>query len=134
MSDVSIERIVIESEQPILFIRRRVSPGELQQAMGECFGELYLHGQMAGLAIAGWHRFAASSRPDRACMDGGFHHAAGGARRGERRHAARRARIWIRGLQLSTGGLTTRWGKPAQPSERWIEEQGFEASGPPWQS
>lgn len=48
-----IERRELESEQPILFIRRRVTFDRLQQTMGECFGALYGFGQKAGLPIAG---------------------------------------------------------------------------------
>ena len=53
MPTANIERRVLETEQPILFIRRRVAPAELQPMMAECFGALYGHGQSAGLLIAG---------------------------------------------------------------------------------
>jgi len=53
MPILSISRIE-RPEQPILFIRRRVSRGELQAMLAECFGKLYGHGHAAGLPIAGF--------------------------------------------------------------------------------
>jgi AraC family transcriptional regulator len=40
--------------QHILFIRRRIAPGERKEALGECFGRLFSYGAKAGLPIAGW--------------------------------------------------------------------------------
>lgn len=48
-----IERRELKDEQPILFIRRRITLDQLQKAMGECFGMLYGYGQKTGLPIAG---------------------------------------------------------------------------------
>ena len=53
MPTSEIERRELESEQPILYIRRRIPLSQLQQTMGECFGALYGYGQKAGLPIAG---------------------------------------------------------------------------------
>jgi AraC family transcriptional regulator len=40
--------------QHVLLIRRRVAPSEMQQTLGECFGQLFTHAMKAGLPIAGW--------------------------------------------------------------------------------
>ena len=53
MPTSAIERRELESEQPILYIQRRIPVSQLQQTMGECFGALFGHGQKAGLPIAG---------------------------------------------------------------------------------
>lgn len=53
MPTLGISRKQIEP-QHILCIRRRVAPSELQQALGECLGTLFTHAAKRGLAIAGW--------------------------------------------------------------------------------
>jgi AraC family transcriptional regulator len=53
MPTSAIERRVLENEQPILYIRRRIPVSQLQQTMGECFGALFGHGMKSGLPIAG---------------------------------------------------------------------------------
>jgi AraC family transcriptional regulator len=53
MPTSDIERRELQSEQPMLYIRRRIPLNRLQQTMGECFGALYGYGQKAGLPIAG---------------------------------------------------------------------------------
>ena len=53
MPTLSIARKHIEP-QHVLRIRRRVAPSELQQTLGECFGKLFTHAAKNGLPIAGW--------------------------------------------------------------------------------
>jgi AraC-like DNA-binding protein/effector-binding domain-containing protein len=53
MPTLSITRKQIEP-QHILFIRRRIARSELQQTLGECFGKLFTHAAKNGLPIAGW--------------------------------------------------------------------------------
>ena len=52
MTTLSISRKDV-APQHILYIRRRIAPSEMQQALGECFGKLYTHGAKLGLPIAG---------------------------------------------------------------------------------
>jgi AraC family transcriptional regulator len=53
MPTLSITRKEIQP-QHILYIRRRIAPSEMKEALGECFGKLFTHGAKAGLPIAGW--------------------------------------------------------------------------------
>jgi AraC family transcriptional regulator len=53
MPTLSITRKEIPP-QHILFIRRRVAPSEMQATLAECFGKLFTHAAKTGLPIAGW--------------------------------------------------------------------------------
>lgn len=53
MPTLSIARKDIKP-QHILYIRRRIAPSELKESLGECFGKLFSYGARAGLSIAGW--------------------------------------------------------------------------------
>lgn len=53
MPTLSVTRKQVDP-QHILFIRRRIAPSELQQTLGECFGKLFTHAAKNGLPIAGW--------------------------------------------------------------------------------
>jgi AraC family transcriptional regulator len=53
MPTTAVERRVLASEQPILFIQRRIPFADLQSAMAQCYGELYGHAHKTGLAVAG---------------------------------------------------------------------------------
>jgi AraC family transcriptional regulator len=53
MPIISITRKEI-APQHILYIRRRIAPGERKETLGECFGKLFSYGAKAGLPIAGW--------------------------------------------------------------------------------
>jgi len=53
MPTLSIDRKEIQP-QHILYIRRRIAPSEMKEALGECFGKLFTYGAKAGLPIAGW--------------------------------------------------------------------------------
>ena len=53
MNTLQIEYRVLEREQPILFIRRRLAQAELQQTMAECFGALFGHAAKSALPVAG---------------------------------------------------------------------------------
>jgi AraC family transcriptional regulator len=53
MSLLSIARKEIPP-QHILYIRRRIAPSQMKEALGECFGKLFTYGAKTGLPIAGW--------------------------------------------------------------------------------
>jgi AraC family transcriptional regulator len=83
MPTLSIERRELPV-QPILFVRRRAARHELSGAIGEGVGQVYLHAQKAGLALAG-HPFTRyqSSGPGLFTIEVGFRVAEGvGRRRG----------------------------------------------------
>lgn len=131
MTPPTIERRVLDSEQPILFIRRRVAPAELQQTMGECFGALYGHGQAVGLSIAGLPiaRYVSTGvglwTVDFIMPLGAPAEASGELQPGT----------------LSSGpvafavhqGLYDSLPATNAAIERWIEENGFEVGGQPWE-
>lgn len=127
-----IERREIEHEQPILFIQRRIPVSQLQQTMGECFGALYGYGQQAGLAIAG-HPMS--------------------------RYVATGAGLWTVDLilpllapaepngEMQAGVLASgpvafavhegpydQLSETYAAIEQWVEDNGYTAGGPPWES
>ncbi|MBN9507294.1 MAG: GyrI-like domain-containing protein [Altererythrobacter sp.] len=128
----AIERKVLEKEQPILFIRRRLSFADLQRTMGECFGALYGHGQAAGLAIAGLPvaRFV-STGPGLWTVDFVMPLAASAESNGEMQMGV-----------LPSGPVAFAVHHGAYDSlsetnaaiEGWIETNGFAVGGPPWES
>jgi AraC family transcriptional regulator len=132
MTSPAIERRVLETEQPILFIRKRVAPAELQQTMAECFGALYGHGQAAGLAIAGhpMTRYAATGpglwtvdfiMPLIAPAEANGLMQSGTLAAGPVAFAVHRGPY--EGLPATYTAI-----------EQWIEANGFQAGGPPWES
>jgi AraC family transcriptional regulator len=53
MPTLSVTRKTV-APRHILYIRRRVAPTEMKDALGECLGKLFTYGAKAGLPIAGW--------------------------------------------------------------------------------
>jgi len=127
-----IERREIESEQPILFIRRRIPVSQLQPTMAECFGALFGYGQRAGLPIAG--------QPIS-------------------RYVSTGAGLWTVDFvmplmqpaepngEMDAGALMSgpvafavhegpydRLSDTHAAIEKWIEDNGYSAGGPPWES
>jgi len=130
MPTLSISRKQIEP-QPILCIRRRVAPSELQQTLGECFGKLFTHAAKRGLPIAGWPicRYLSTglglwtiepavSLATATCSEGEM-----------------RADVlpggWV-ALGIHAGPYDQLPDTNAA-IERWIEANGFEASGSAWE-
>ena len=119
-------------EQPILYIERRVAQTELQPMLAECFGKLFGHGHQAGLPIAGWPiaRYL-STGPGLWTVQAAMPVTTPVTGEGE--------------MQAGTlpGGpvaLAVHAGPYGQLSEtyaameKWIETNGFQIAGAPWES
>ena len=118
--------------QDILFIRRRIAHGELANMFAECFGTLFGHGQRSGLPVAGWPlaRYVetgpglwtveaamplVASAPAVCEMQPG-HLPAGPA-----------------AFAIHVGGYE-RLPDTHAAIERWINTQGYQVGGAPWES
>ncbi len=127
-----IEKRTLEQEQPILFIQRRLPPAELQQAMGECFGALYGYGASAGLPIAGhpMARYVATG-PGLWTVDLIMPLMAPAEANGEMQ-----AGVLVSGPVAFAVHRGPYDGLPETNAaiERWIEDNGCEANGAPWES
>lgn len=132
MPTQTIERRVLEHEQPILFIRRRIAFADLQQVMGECFGALYGHGQVAGLAIAGLPiaRFVTAG-PGLWTVDFIMPLAVPAEASGEMQPGTLAAGPVAFAVHH---GLYEGLPEANAAIERWIEQNGFEVAGPMWES
>jgi AraC-like DNA-binding protein/effector-binding domain-containing protein len=130
MPILSISRKQIEP-QHILCIRRRVAPSELQQTLGECFGKLFTHAAKSGLPIAGWPicRYV-STGLGLWTIEPAVPLAAPASSEGEMR-ADVLPGGWV-ALGIHAGPYD---GLPDTNAaiERWIEANGFEASGAAWE-
>ena len=127
-----IERRELEHEQPILFIRRRITFDQLQQTLGECFGALYGYGQKAGLPIAGQPiaRYV-STGTGLWTVDFVMPLTAPAESNGEMESGV---------LVSGPVAFAVHQGPYDQLSEtyaaieKWAEEHGYRAGGPPWES
>jgi AraC-like DNA-binding protein/effector-binding domain-containing protein len=130
MPTLSITRKQIEP-QHILCIRRRVAPSELQQTLGECFGKLFTHAAKNGLPIAGWPtcRYL-STGLGLWTIEPAVPLAAPASSEGEMR-ADTLPGGWV-ALGLHAGPYDQLPDTNAA-IERWIEANGFEASGSAWE-
>jgi AraC family transcriptional regulator len=132
-SAMSISTIVRKEfpGQPILFIRRRVIQPQLKDMFGECFGKLFTHGHQAGLPIAGWPlaRYV-STGTGLWTVDAGMPLAAPAQTSGE-----------MQAGQLDAGpvafaihsGPYEQLGETHVAIERWVEANGYQAKGAPWE-
>lgn len=132
MADPIIEKKMLESKQPILFVQRRIAFSELQQTMGECFGTLYGHGAKSGLAIAGQPiaRYV-STGPGLWTVDFIMPLASPAEAEGEMQ-----AGVLPSGpvaFAVHQGAYDT-LGETNAAIEKWIEENGYSVSGAPWES
>jgi AraC-like DNA-binding protein/effector-binding domain-containing protein len=130
MPTLSITRKHIEP-QHVLCIRRRIAPSELQQTLGECFGKLFAHAARHGLPIAGWPicRYIATGLGIWT-VEPSVPLAAPASGEGEMR-ADMLPGGWV-ALGIHAGPYD---GLPDTNAaiERWIEANGFEASGAAWE-
>lgn len=119
-------------EQPILLIRRRIARSELQKMLAESFGMLFAHGQRNGLRIAGWPlaRYIAMG-PGLWTVEAAMPLASPASASGEMQPGS-----------LSPGpaayavhvGAYERLPDTHAAIERWIEAQGYQVGGAPWES
>lgn len=118
--------------QPILFIQRRVSRGELQPMLAECFGTLFGHAMKAGLAVAGapLARYLHTG-PGLWTVEAVMPLAAPAEAVGEMRPGSLPGGALA--VAVHSGPYETLPDTHAAV-ERWIEAQGLQAVGPPWES
>ena len=119
------------TEQPILFIRRRVVPGTMKDVLAECFGKLFTHGATAGLPMAGWPlcRYI-STGPGLWTVEPAMPLAAPVAGEGEMQAGG------LPGGPVALGIHAGPYeGLPQTNAaiEQWIEANGFEVGGAPWE-
>ncbi len=118
--------------QPILLIRRRIARGDLSAMLAECFGALFGHGQRSGLPIAGWPlaRYVAMG-PGLWTVEAAMPLASPAPAAGDMQPGS-----------LPTGptafavhvGAYEQLPETHAAIERWIELQGYQAAGAPWES
>jgi AraC family transcriptional regulator len=120
------------AEQPILLIRRRLSPGELQSVLAQSFGKLYAHGQAAALPIAGWPlaRYL-STGPGLWTVEAAMPLATPARAEGEMEPGL------LPGGPVALGihaGPYDQLPETNAAIEQWIEANGFHVGGAPWES
>lgn len=118
--------------QPILYIRRRLPRTQLQSMFAECFGKLFTHGHQAGLAIAGWPlaRYV-SMGPGLWTVDAAMPLASPAPPSGE----MQAGELYAGPVAFAVhSGLYELLPETNAAIERWIEANGFEVGGPPWES
>ncbi len=130
MPILSITRKEIEPQR-ILFIRRRIAPAERQAALGECFGKLFSYGAKAGLPIAGWPlcRYI-NSGPGLLTIEPAMPLASPANGEGEIQSGV------LPGGPVASGvhaGPYEGLGETNAAIERWIESNGFNVDGAPWE-
>lgn len=118
--------------QPMLFIRRRISRDQLKDTLGDCFGKLFMHGHKAGLPIAGWP-FAryVSMGPGLWTVDAGMPLASSAEGEGEMQAGT------LPGGPVAVGihaGAYEELPESNAAVERWIEANGFNVGGAPWET
>jgi AraC family transcriptional regulator len=120
-----------QAAQPILYIRRRIAPSELQSTLGECFGALFGHGAKNGLPIAGWPlcRYISTGQGlwtiEAAMPLAVAANAEGDMQAGE----LRRGPVAL-GIHA---GPYEQLPDTNAAIERWIEANGYEVGGAPWE-
>ena len=117
--------------QPILLIRRRIARSELQSMLAECFGRLYAHGQKAGLAIAGYPlaRYV-SAGPGLWTVEAAMPLAAPAPGEGEMQAGSLPAGPVAMGVHA---GPYEQLPETSAAIERWIEANGYQVGGAPWE-
>ena len=120
------------SEQPILLIRRRIARSELQKMLAESFGMLFAHGQRNGLPVAGWPlaRYIAMG-PGLWTVEAAMPLAVPAPASGEMQPGSLPA--GPAAFAVHVGGYD-RLPDTHAAIERWIEAQGYQVGGAPWES
>ncbi|MBL4790837.1 MAG: helix-turn-helix domain-containing protein [Kordiimonadaceae bacterium] len=131
MSQLSITRKEIEA-QPILFIRRRVEVSKIQPLFAECFSKIFGHCMKNGLAMAG--------QPTARYVAPGTGLWTIDCAIPLQQPAARDGDIEAGFLQAGPVAFAVHHGAydqlPATNAsiERWIEDNGHQKAGPPWET
>ena len=130
MPILSITRKEIAAQQ-ILFIRRRIAPGERREALGECFGKLFSYGAKAGLPIAGWPlcRYV-DAGPGLLTIEPAMPLASPATGQGEIQAGVLPGGAVALGIHA---GPYEELGETNAVMERWIETNGFIVGGAPWE-
>jgi AraC family transcriptional regulator len=117
--------------QHILFIRRRIAPGERKEALGECFGRLFSYGAKAGLPIAGWPlcRYV-NIGPGLLTIEPAMPVAAPAAGEGEIQSGVLPSGAAALGIHA---GPYEGLGETYAAIERWAEASGHRVDGAPWE-
>jgi AraC family transcriptional regulator len=127
----AIERREITA-QPILYIRRRVPRTQLKDMFAECFGKLFMYGHQAGLAIAGWPlaRYV-SMGPGLWTVDAAMPLASPAPSNGE----MQAGELYGGPVAFAVhSGPYELLPETNAAIERWVEANGYEVAGAPWES
>jgi AraC family transcriptional regulator len=118
--------------QPILFIRRRIARAELTPMLAECFGTLFGHGQRSGLPIAGWPlaRYVAMG-PGLWTVEAAMPLASPAVAVGDMQPGSLPAGPTAFAIHVGAYGQLP---ETHTAVERWIDAQGYQVSGAPWES
>jgi AraC family transcriptional regulator len=119
-------------EQPILFIRRRIARSELSSMLAECFGKLFGHGHRNGLPIAGWPlaRYVVMG-PGLWTVEAAMPLASPSPASGDMQAGILPAGPTAFAVHV---GAYERLPETHAAVERWIEAQGYQVGGAPWES
>jgi AraC family transcriptional regulator len=129
MPILSITRKEIAA-QHILFIRRRIAPGERKEVLGECFGKLFSYGAKAGLPVAGWPLCRLDAGPGLLTIEPAMPLAASATGEGEMQSGL----LPGGGVALAIhAGPYEGLADTHAAIERWIEANGFKPGGAPWE-
>lgn len=118
--------------QPILLIRRRIARGELSSTLAECFGTLFGHGQRAALPIAGWPlaRYVAMG-PGLMTVEAAMPLAAPASAAGIMEPGSLPSGPTAFAVHV---GAYEQLPETHAAIERWIDAQGYQVGGAPWES
>lgn len=127
---LSIERKEIAS-LPFLYVRRQAARSEIAQTLAECFGIVFSHAMKAGLTLAGFPlaRYPAAG-PGLVTIEAGVPLAEPAAPAGEMHYCE------LPGGPVAFaihGGAYDGLADTHAAIERWMQEQGVRAAGPPWE-
>jgi AraC family transcriptional regulator len=118
--------------QHILLIRRKIPRPELQGMLSECFGKLYAHGHKAGLPIAGWPvaRYL-SVGPGLWIVEAAMPLATAAQGEGEMEPGMLPTGPVALGIH---GGPYEQLPETYAAIEKWMEANGAQVGGAPWES
>jgi AraC family transcriptional regulator len=122
--------------QPVLVVRRRIKPADLANTLSEALGAIFLHAQQSGMALAGqpFTRYIEWG-PGVWTIEAGLPVAAPGKESSSRGAGEVRADTLPGGPVATTthAGAYDGLFRAHAAVQQWIEEQGFAASGAPWE-